>query len=97
MVNGAGWIPAFGIGSQSDQWRVEQVNAFAQVLLFDCSNALFWADAQNGAGGIRTPVTRKGKTVFKTVAMSRSATAPGIALLYIFRAAMARGTGIYDL
>jgi hypothetical protein len=30
----------------------------------------------NGAGGIRTPVTRKGKTVFKTVALSRSATAP---------------------
>jgi hypothetical protein len=31
---------------------------------------------RNGAGGIRTPVTRKGKTVFKTVALSRSATAP---------------------
>jgi integrase len=30
----------------------------------------------NGAGGIRTPVTRKDKTVFKTVAISRSATAP---------------------
>jgi hypothetical protein len=36
--------------------------------------------APNGAGGIRTPVTRKGKTVFKTVAISRSATAPGIAI-----------------
>ena len=30
----------------------------------------------NGAGGIRTPVTQKGETVFKTVALSRSATAP---------------------
>ncbi len=30
----------------------------------------------NGAGGIRTPDTVNGITVFKTVAFSRSATAP---------------------
>ena len=30
-----------------------------------------------GSGGIRTPVTLSGKTVFKTVAISRSATLPG--------------------
>ena len=38
-----------------------------------------------GAGGIRTPVTRKGKTVFKTVAFNHSATAPNfsVTLFYI--------------
>jgi len=35
-----------------------------------------------GAGGIRTPVTQKGETVFKTVALSRSATAPKYKMLF---------------
>ena len=33
-------------------------------------------ESYNGGGGIRTPVTLSGKTVFKTVAISRSATPP---------------------
>lgn len=33
-------------------------------------------EKNNGGGGIRTPVTIAGKTVFKTVAISRSATPP---------------------
>ena len=80
--------------------RIEQLTAFARLLPVNCSPVqmlCFERQLKTGAGGIRTPVTRKGKTVFKTVAFSRSATAPSIALLYIYRAALARGTGIYDL
>ncbi len=43
---------------------------------FEGSNPSHQSGSPNGAGGIRTPVTRKGKTVFKTVAFSHSATAP---------------------